>query len=123
MPPEIGPYGGRHDIRAHGERRAEAQPPVPVPQAGQLFPQEGVVVLNRLRGLQQQAARLGQHRLFPLVGKQPDAVCFLKLMDMAGDAGLGDVQFLRRPGEIHMAAHREKGMDTKIQHRRGPLSS
>ena len=30
---------------------------------------------------------------------------------------------LRRPGEIHMAAHREKGMDTKIQHRRGPLSS
>lgn len=42
----------------------EAQPPVPVPQAGQLFPQEGVVVLNRLRGLQQQAARLGSSTAF-----------------------------------------------------------
>ena len=72
-------------------------------------------------GLPEELAGLGEGELLALVVEQAGAVLLLQRMDVLGDGGLGDMQQLGRPGEIHGLTYGEKGFNAKIQHQNNPL--
>ena len=73
-------------------------------------------------GAEKEPAALCELELLPLAAEQLGAVLFFQSVDVLGHRGLGDMELLRRPGEVHSLAYGQKRLDTKVQRNQSPLS-
>ena len=104
-------------VFADGERSAEADGLPSKPHVLQIPAQLLLVVEHGDRRVAQHGALRRQGQPFVPVVEQLDAVVLLKVLDMLGDGGLGDIELRGRPGVIQVLAHRQKGLHPKVQHR------
>ena len=116
----IGGQPLRQQVFPDGQGGPEADGAPPQAQILHIPFQLLLVVEHAQRGIAQQLPLLGQREALVLIGEQLDAVVALEILDMLGHRRLGDVQLLRRPRVVPVAAHRQKGIHPKIKHRSFP---
>ena len=79
-----------------------------------------LIMLYRQRHAPQQLSFPGQGEALVGIGEQRRLILLLQPADMLVDGRLGDVQLLRRPRVVPVAAHRQEGIHPKIKHRSFP---
>ena len=106
----------RDQRHTYGRRHAENQTVGSRSRIVKAAAQHLLIMLYRQRHAPQQLSFPGQGEALVGIGEQRRLILLLQPADMLGDGRLGDVQRFGSPGIVHILAHSQKSIHSKIQH-------